>query len=154
MTDEPALTSLDVLAAQVAVLNRNVAELSIMVAGTIAESKLGGPLREIVEMVSQHFGISVEKIRGERRCADYVTARWVGMYLAYELTGYSKARIGRFYRRDHTSVIHALRKVAEWQAAGDGRVADILALKHVLEPRIRALLGVERIGPEIVEAQG
>ncbi len=145
--------TLEAMAAQVAMLNQNVSQLSLTIARALVENKLGGPLREIVEAVSRYFDVSVEKIRGPRRSAVYVTPRWTAIYLGCELTGYSLSRVGRFFHRDHTSVIHALRSIDEWRRRNDERVAHIVALRTALEPRIAALVGVDRAGPEIAETK-
>jgi chromosomal replication initiator protein len=67
----------------------------------------------ILETVSASYGFSVEAIVGPSRTRPLVTARQVAMYLTRELTDYSYPAIGRvFGKRDHTTVIHAVDKIA------------------------------------------
>ncbi len=67
----------------------------------------------ILEATSASYGFSIEAICGPSRTRPLVTARQVAMYLTRELTDYSYPAIGRvFGKRDHTTVIHAVDKIA------------------------------------------
>ena len=67
----------------------------------------------ILEATSASYGFSVEALCGPSRTRPLVTARQVAMYLTRELTDYSYPAIGRvFGKRDHTTVIHAVDKIA------------------------------------------
>ena len=73
------------------------------------------PLRvsEIQAVICEAFGCDVVELTAERRTAPIVRARQVGMYLAKVMTGRSLPEIGRrFGGRDHTTVLHAVRKIA------------------------------------------
>ena len=60
------------------------------------------------------FGLSVEELRGKSRRRPLVTARQIAMYVLREMTDFSYPAIGReFGGRDHTTVIHAVEKIAE-----------------------------------------
>ena len=59
------------------------------------------------------FGFSVEELKGKSRRRPLVTARQIGMYVFRELTDLSYPAIAReFGGRDHTTVIHAVEKIA------------------------------------------
>jgi chromosomal replication initiator protein len=67
----------------------------------------------ILEAVSASYDFSLEALIGPSRTRPLVTARQVAMYLTRELTDYSYPAIGRvFGKRDHTTVIHAVDKIA------------------------------------------
>jgi chromosomal replication initiator protein len=67
----------------------------------------------ILETTSAAYGFPVEAICGPSRTRPLVTARQIAMYLTRELTDYSYPAIGRvFGKRDHTTVIHAVDKIA------------------------------------------
>ncbi len=67
----------------------------------------------ILDTTAASYGFSVEAICGPSRTRPLVTARQVAMYLTRELTDYSYPAIGRvFGKRDHTTVIHAVDKIA------------------------------------------
>jgi chromosomal replication initiator protein len=73
------------------------------------------PLRvsEIQIVICEAFGCDLVELNATRRTARIVRARQVGMYLAKVLTGRSLPEIGRrFGGRDHTTVLHAVRKIA------------------------------------------
>jgi chromosomal replication initiator protein len=67
----------------------------------------------ILETTAASYGFSVDALCGPSRTRPLVTARQVAMYLTRELTDYSYPAIGRvFGKRDHTTVIHAVDKIA------------------------------------------
>jgi chromosomal replication initiator protein len=64
-----------------------------------------------------YFGVSLEDLRGHSRSRVLVNARQVAMYLCRELTDLSLPRIGQaFGGRDHTTVMHADRKIRQHMA--------------------------------------
>ena len=66
----------------------------------------------ILEATSRMFDFSVEDICGQSRRRPLVTARQIGMYVCRELTDLSYPAIAEvFGGRDHTTVIHAVRKI-------------------------------------------
>lgn len=145
MTSIPTVTSssdaLEVMATQLAVLNRAVSSLTVTVSDALAEKKVIGPMRLIVLDVSTYTGVKVDHIRGQRRHAHFVNARWTSMYLSSELTGYSLSKIGKFFHRDHTSVLHALREVEKWKLNNDRRFMHVMALEAGLASRVAAFMG-------------
>ena len=67
----------------------------------------------ILDATSETFGFSVEELCGPNRRRPLVTARQVSMYVFRELTDFSYPAIGReFGGRDHSTVMHAVEKVA------------------------------------------
>src|SRR5690349_3514016 len=72
---------------------------------------------QIMEATSAHFGVSIEELVGQSRSRVLVNARQVAMYLCRELTDLSLPRIGQaFGGRDHTTVMHADRKIRQQMA--------------------------------------
>ena len=68
----------------------------------------------ILEATSTKFGIPVPEIIGPNRRRQLVTARQVAMYAARDLTDLSYPAIAdAFGGRDHTTIIHAVKKVSE-----------------------------------------
>ncbi len=67
----------------------------------------------IMEEVADHFSLTVEDLCSPSRSRQLVTARQLAMYLTRELTELSLPRIGKaFGGRDHTTVMHATKKIA------------------------------------------
>ncbi|HVA60844.1 MAG TPA: chromosomal replication initiator protein DnaA [Mycobacteriales bacterium] len=71
----------------------------------------------IMGATAQYFGVSLEDLCGSSRSRVLVTARQIAMYLCRELTDLSLPKIGAtFGGRDHTTVIHADRKIRKLMA--------------------------------------
>jgi len=84
-------------------------------------------IEDILRIVSRHFGVSKGDLLSQRRHRSVVWPRQIGMYLAKQLTQRSLPEIGRrFGNRDHTTVLHAVRKI-------DGELADNPRLKNEIE---------------------
>jgi chromosomal replication initiator protein len=72
---------------------------------------------QITVATAEYFGVSLEDLRGHSRSRVLVNARQVAMYLCRELTDLSLPRIGQaFGGRDHTTVMHADRKIRQQMA--------------------------------------
>jgi chromosomal replication initiator protein len=72
---------------------------------------------QIMDATSEYYGVSVDDLRGQSRSRVLVNARQVAMYLCRELTDLSLPRIGQaFGGRDHTTVMHADRKIRQQMA--------------------------------------
>jgi chromosomal replication initiator protein len=72
---------------------------------------------QIMSSTSEYFGVSLDDLRGHSRSRVLVNARQVAMYLCRELTDLSLPRIGQaFGGRDHTTVMHADRKIRQHMA--------------------------------------
>jgi chromosomal replication initiator protein len=83
--------------------------------------------------VAAHFALSGEELLSRSRTARVAWARQVAMYLARELTDRSLPEIGRaFAGRDHTTTLHACRRVAAQIATDPRALADIEALTRSL----------------------
>ena len=83
-------------------------------------------IEDILRIISRHFGISRGDILSQRRHRSVVWPRQIGMYLAKQLTQRSLPEIGRrFGNRDHTTVLHAIRKI-EGELSGNTRLKDEL----------------------------
>ncbi|WP_062209720.1 chromosomal replication initiator protein DnaA [Streptomyces sp. NBRC 109706] len=66
----------------------------------------------ITSAVADYFGLTIEDLAGSSRSRILVTARQIAMYLCRELTDLSLPKIGQhFGGRDHTTVMHADRKI-------------------------------------------
>lgn len=69
-------------------------------------------LQLIVEIVCDHFQISMDQILSKSRTNEVARTRMIAMYLAKQMTGASQDAIGSFLGgRDHSTVIHAIKKI-------------------------------------------
>ncbi len=72
-----------------------------------------GPTAAVQDVVATSFGLTRADLLGPSRLAHIVRPRQIAMYLAREVVGQSLPEIGRrFGGRDHTTVLHAVRKIA------------------------------------------
>ena len=72
---------------------------------------------EIIRKVADHYNLRISDLLSARRARQVARPRQVAMYLAKMLTSRSLPDIGRrFGGRDHTTVIHAVRKIEELRA--------------------------------------
>jgi len=88
---------------------------------------------EIQKKVAEHFNISVKELQSSRRARTVARPRQVAMYLAKQLTSRSLPEIGRKFDRDHTTVMHAVRKVEELILEDQNLAEDIEILRRTLE---------------------
>ena len=85
----------------------------------------------IMVQTAQYFGVSMDDLTGGSRSRVLVTARQIAMYLCRELTDLSLPKIGKaFGGRDHTTVMHADRKIRQLMAERRSlynQIADLTA---------------------------
>ena len=88
---------------------------------------------DILRIVAKHYNVTRADILSQRRTANVVKPRQIAMYLAKMLTLRSLPEIGRrFGGRDHTTVLHAVRKI-EGLVGSDRAMADeVEALKRLV----------------------
>ena len=91
-------------------------------------------IEEIQKRVAEHFNIRISDMHSARRARAVARPRQVAMYLAKQLTSRSLPEIGRkFGGRDHTTVMHAVRKVEELRKLDSGFCEDVDLLRRMLE---------------------
>lgn len=102
-------------------LNRQPVDLAIteIVLKDLFPSESGPEITaaQIMAATASYFGVTVEELCGSSRSRVLVTARQIAMYLCRELTDLSLPKIGQaFGGRDHTTVMHADRKIRQLMA--------------------------------------
>lgn len=91
-------------------------------------------IEEIQKRVAEHFNIKLAEMSSARRSRAVARPRQVAMYLAKQLTARSLPEIGRkFGGRDHTTVMHAVRKVDELRGLDAAFAEDVELLRRMLE---------------------
>ncbi|HCD72226.1 MAG TPA: chromosomal replication initiator protein DnaA, partial [Thermovirga lienii] len=81
----------------------------------IRNSNKGPASIEVIQQVTaETFGIPVSALTSSKRTSEIALARQIAMYLSREYTESSLQHIGyAFNRKDHTTVIHAVKKIEE-----------------------------------------
>jgi chromosomal replication initiator protein len=109
-----------------------MAERSIRDLVRIAEPKRV-KIEDIQKIVAQHYNVSRSDILSSRRTATVVRPRQIAMYLAKTMTLRSLPEIGRrFGGRDHTTVLHAVRKIEGLVGQDPALSEEVEALKRRL----------------------
>lgn len=93
-------------------ITHEIAEKSLE--GIVADSKAKEITVDlIIELVANYHNISIEDIKGKVRTRNIAVPRQIAMYLSRELTGESLPKIGEYFGKDHSTVIHACTKISE-----------------------------------------
>lgn len=91
-------------------------------------------IEEIQRKVSEHYSIRLSDMIGPKRLRTIARPRQVAMYLAKQLTPRSLPEIGRrFGGRDHTTIIHGVRKIEELMSIDSQLSDDLQILKRILQ---------------------
>ena len=91
-------------------------------------------IEEIQKRVAEHFNVRVADMHSARRARNVARPRQVAMYLSKQLTARSLPEIGRkFGGRDHTTVMHAVKKIEELKLTDSGFAEDVDLLRRMLE---------------------
>jgi len=91
-------------------------------------------IEEIQRRVAEHYAIKIADMHSARRARAVARPRQVAMYLAKQLTPRSLPEIGKkFGGRDHTTVMHAVRKIEELRASDTTLNDDIELLRRILQ---------------------
>lgn len=90
-------------------------------------------IEDIQRVVAKHYNVSRQELVSNRRTRVIVKPRQIAMYLSKTLTPRSFPEIGRrFGGRDHTTVLHAVRKIEELIAADTKLSHEIELLKRLI----------------------
>jgi chromosomal replication initiator protein len=86
-------------------------------------------IRDVEAAIAARYRLTRDEMRGPNRARAIARPRQIAMVLAREMTGQSLPRIGAHFRRDHTTVIHALRCVARLCARDAAFAAEVQACR-------------------------
>jgi chromosomal replication initiator protein len=94
---------------------------------------------QIMAQTAAYFGLSMEDLCGSSRSRVLVTARQIAMYLCRELTDLSLPKIGQqFGGRDHTTVMHADRKIRQLMAERRSVYNQVTELTNRIKQQARS----------------
>lgn len=89
---------------------------------------------EIQRRVAEHYNVRLSDMIGPKRLRTIARPRQVAMYLAKQLTTRSLPEIGRrFGGRDHTTIMHGVRKIEELMSTDSQLADDIQLLRRTLQ---------------------
>ena len=124
-------------------LNRQAVErpLAEMVLKDLITDVEGGKITPaiILGQTADYFGLSIEALCSSDRSRVLVNARQIAMYLCRELTDLSLPKIGQhFGGRDHTTVMHADRKIRELMAERRSTYIQVTELTNRIKQQTRS----------------
>ena len=91
-------------------------------------------IEDIQKRVAEHYNIKLAEMSSARRSRTVARPRQVAMYLAKQLTSRSLPEIGRkFGGRDHTTVMHAVKKIDELRELDQNFAEDVELLRRMLQ---------------------
>jgi len=91
-------------------------------------------IEEIQRKVAEHYNVRLSDLIGPKRLRTIARPRQVAMYLAKQLTARSLPEIGRrFGGRDHTTIMHGVRKIEELMAIDSQLADDLQLLRRLLQ---------------------
>ena len=89
----------------------------------------------IIEVVTEHFNISMDQMISRSRSSDIARPRQIAMYLCKTMTDSSLDVIGSFLGgRDHSTIIHGIRKIADEYEVNDNTKTLIDTIKKKINP--------------------
>jgi chromosomal replication initiator protein len=91
-------------------------------------------IEDVQAIVARHYQLSVEQLTSPTRTNRVAWARQVAIHLARDLTGASLPVIGQAFGRNHTTVLHACKRVSERMKNDQQAVDEIATLLALLEP--------------------
>ncbi len=114
-------------------INLDLASETVRYYSTIEAEPIKVEVQTIIDVVCEHYSMSVVDILGKKRNREIVAPRQIAMYLAREMANMSYPDIGRAFGRDYTTVIHSYEKVrADVQKDSSSRatISDIRSRIH------------------------
>jgi chromosomal replication initiator protein len=91
-------------------------------------------IEEIQRKVAEHYNIRLSDMIGPKRLRNIARPRQVAMYLSKQLTPRSLPEIGRrFGGRDHTTIMHGVRKIEELMTTDSQLADDLQLLRRLLQ---------------------
>jgi chromosomal replication initiator protein len=96
------------------------------------------PPQLIMEETAQYFSLSTGDLSSKSRSRPLTQARHIAMYLMRECTGLSLVKIGEIFGgRDHTTVLHGIKKVEAEMRARDATFRQVQDLTRTVRGRVR-----------------
>ncbi len=96
------------------------------------------PPQLIMEETARYFSLSTGDLVSKSRSRPLTQARHIAMYLMRECTGLSLVKIGEIFGgRDHTTVLHGIKKVEDEMRARDTTFRQVQDLTRIIRGRVR-----------------
>jgi len=119
------------------VIDQELAERALQDLIPQTENEIPPPL--ILEETAKYFTLSTADLMSKSRSRPLTQARHIAMYLTRECTGLSLVKIGEIFGgRDHTTVLHGIKKVEDEMRARDATFRQVQDLTRIIRGRVRS----------------
>ena len=82
-------------------------------------------VKKVFNVICTHFNISEMQLLGQRRFTKTAKARKFAMYLIYENTGFNCSEVATLFRKDHTTILAAVKSVRGYKQVKDNYVKQL-----------------------------
>ncbi|MEP6758018.1 MAG: chromosomal replication initiator protein DnaA [Actinomycetota bacterium] len=105
----------------------------------IPQSDTEIPPQVIMEETASYFTLTTGDLVSKSRSRPLTTARHIAMYIMRECTGLSLVKIGEIFGgRDHTTVLHGIKKVEDEMRARDATFRQVQDVTRIVRGRVRS----------------
>jgi chromosomal replication initiator protein len=105
----------------------------------IPQSETEIPPQTIMEETASYFTLTTGDLVSKSRSRPLTTARHIAMYIMRECTGLSLVKIGEIFGgRDHTTVLHGIKKVEDEMRARDATFRQVQDVTRIVRSRVRS----------------
>lgn len=87
---------------------------------------------KVIKAVCDHFKVSKGDLFFGGRYAKFARARYIAFMLLYKYTALNKSEIGELFQKDHTTVVHGIRKINDLIAGNDEIIDDVHKIRGVI----------------------
>lgn len=91
---------------------------------------------KIMEIVALYYDLTVLDIRGKKRTLSIALARQIAMYLSTQYTRYSTTQIGKYFNKEHATIIHAAKKIKKSMEEDKKLKSDIINIENRIKENI------------------
>jgi len=117
-------------------IDRELAERALQ--DLIPQTEHEIPPQLIMEQTAEYFSLSTGDLVSKSRSRPLTQARHIAMYLMRECTGLSLVKIGEIFGgRDHTTVLHGIKKVEDEMRERDATFRQVQDLTRIVRGRVR-----------------
>lgn len=103
----------------------------------------------IIEIVERTYGISLEELQSSRRSHSLGMVRMVASYLLVVKCGWSRVAVGKFFKKDHSTIIYHIERV---QSAIEGYDSKLFSFYEQLDPVLSVKINeIYKIKKEVLD---
>jgi len=138
LNDKMKKELIDILELHKGYFGAEVDHLIETINGVKAVKYISKESKDIIAMVERASGVSFSELKSANRQRNVVTARQYAFWRLYQHTyslGYPLVQIGKMFNRDHSTVIHSIKKIDEGLSVNDFLVTEIHKRYEQLEAK-------------------